>query len=252
MSLHSAAWNTSDILNEDNDNHIDENIDYSLDKTVTTSDNLTISLVISSSTNLTVIFFYWTYLLYSSFSLSTTWPPLFPHLLLLGIFLGSSSNLASITIDPSSLFSSSNSILIPLSYSLIYSTLLVRLVYLHSLHKAMYMLPTIYQTLLLLFCVLVQISVSTQSLIFTQLKAPNTSISSIPFPDLLSLSYSFFLLLSITCISTGIRRRRENGEEARSIWAFSLLSILVWLAWVAVSLVFEEHYTVIKSEFYKS
>ena len=225
MSFHSGASNTSDIVN---------------------SENLTFSLLIFSSTNLTVIIFFWTYLVYS-FTLSTTCPPLFPHILLLGQFIGSSSSLASVTLDPTSKFYFLPTVLVPISYTMIYSTLLVRLVYLHSLHKAM--LPTLYQTLLLLFCILVQISASTQSLLCTQLTAcPSpVSIYSTSFTDLHCLSYSCFLLLSITCFSTGMRRRREYRGEARSIWIFCILSMSVWIAWVALALVFQEHYTVVKS-----
>ena len=44
----------------------------------------------------------------------------------------------------------------PLAYTVVYSSLLVRLVCLRSLHRGVY-LPTPYQALLLLFCVLVQV-----------------------------------------------------------------------------------------------
>ena len=99
--------NTSDIV-------IDDDL-------LVNSDNLTLSLLVCSSTNLTVIFIYWTYLLYSSFTLKTTWHHLFPHFILLGQFLGSSSSLAYIVIDPISPTSCIISLLIPISYSLIYS-----------------------------------------------------------------------------------------------------------------------------------
>ena len=252
MSSHSLAFisfNTSesfgDIPSGDDDN-ISDGEDYS----TVTSDTLTISLLICSSANLTVIFLYWAYLIYSSFTLNTTWALIFPHLLLLGLFLGSSSSLAHITLDPTSMSSCSTSLLVPISYSMIYSTLLVRLVYLHSLHKDMYRLSTLYQTLLLLFCVLVQVSVSTQSLLLTQLTAcpSHTSIYSTPITDLLSLSYSCFMLLLITCISTMLRRRKEYREEAWSIWVLSILSMAVWMVWVATALVFENHYRVVKGK----
>ena len=225
---------------------------YEDDKTIT-GDNLTLSLLVCSSTNLTAIFIYWTYLLYSSFIKNASWPSLFPNRLMFGLFLGSSSSLAHITLDPSLTSSCLSSILFPISYTIIYATLLVRLVYLHSLHKDMYRLPNLYQTLLLLLIVLVQVSVSAQSLLLAQLTVcpSHTSIYSSSITDILSLSYSFFLLMSITCFSTMLRRRRENKEEASSIWILSILSMVVWVAWMVVTLVVGEHYRAIKGEFWE-
>ena len=242
-----------DMLASDVNIAFDNTDDYSEDDKTVTSDNLTLSLLVCSSTNFTVIFTYWTYLLYSSFIQNTSWPSMFPNLLLFGLFLGSSSSLAHITLDPASPTSCISSILVPISYTIIYSTLLVRLVYLQSLHKDMYRLSTLYQTLLVIFCVLVQVSLSTQSLLLSQLTVclSHTSIYSSPKTDKLSLSYSFFLLFSITCLSTMLRRRRENKQEAWSIWILSILSMVVWLAWMAATLVIGENYRAIKGEFSK-
>ena len=213
-------------------------------------ENLTLSLLICSITNLTSVFIYWTYLLYTSINLATTWENLFPHFILLGQFLGSSSSLVNVVIDHSSTYFCLVTLLVPISYTLIYSTLMVRLVYIYSLHKDMYRLPTIYQTLLLFFCVMVQVSVSIQSFLLTQLTVcpSHTSIYSSPFTDMVSLSYSLFLLMSITCFSTMQRRRREQRQEAWSIWIFSILSVTLWVAWMAIALIFDEHYRVIKGK----
>ena len=128
--------------------------------------------------------------------------------------------------------------------------MLVRLVYIYSLHKDLYRLPTLYQTLLLFFCVLVQVSVSIQSFLLTQLTVcpSQTSIYSSPFTDMISLSYSFFILLSITCLSTLLRKRREHGQEAWSIWILSIMSLTVWVAWVSSTLIATQHYSIIKGE----
>ena len=126
--------NMSDIVSH-GDNDDDEPV---------TSDNLNLVLLVCSCSNLTIIFIYWTYLLYSSFTLRTTWHHLFPHFILFGQFIGSSSSLAFIVIDPTSKASCITSLFIPISYTIIYSTLLVRLVYLHSLKNDMYKLPTLY------------------------------------------------------------------------------------------------------------
>lgn len=206
--------------------------------------SLLLAQLVTSCSNLIIIFIYWSYLLYASFSqplLSSSWPPVFPHILLLGATLGSASNLASVTLS-SGCHSSS---LLPISYSLVYSAMLVRLVVLHSLHRdMMYKLPTIYQALLLVFTALVQLCLSAQSVILSlassdQVCPPTTSLTR----DITHFSYSAFLLLFITCLSTILRRRKENRAEAAAIWYFSLLSLAVWLAWLAVSLVFGQFYT---------
>ena len=103
---------------------------YSIDPTTDTIGVLNLSLLVCSSINLSVILIYWAYLLHHSINRSTYLPPLFPHLLLVGLFLGSFSSLAHIILDSTFL-----------SYTVIYSTLLVRLVYLLSLHKDKYILP---------------------------------------------------------------------------------------------------------------
>ena len=211
--------------------------------------SLLLAQLVTSCTNLIIIFVYWSYLLYASFSqplLSSSWPPVFPHVLLLGATLGSASNLASVTLS-SGCHSSS---LLPISYSLVYSGLVVRLVLLHSLHRdLMYKLPVIYQALLLVFSSLVQICLSAQSVILQLSTSDSACPATTPLSrDMTNFSYSAFLLLFITSLSTLLRRGKENRAEAAAIWLFSLLSLAVWLAWVSVSLVFPQYYTHIRGE----
>ena len=73
------------------------------------------------------------------------------------------------TLSPSPLSSCYTALLLPLSYASLYSALLTRLVYLHSLHKDLYKLPSLYQGLLLCFTVLVQVSLTTQALLVLSL-----------------------------------------------------------------------------------
>ena len=70
---------------------------------------------------------------------SSGWPPMFPHLLLAGVSLGSASNLASVTLASAS-HCVHSSLVLPTSYAVVYACLLVRLTYLHSLHRAAYKL----------------------------------------------------------------------------------------------------------------
>ena len=51
-------------------------------------ESLNLALLVCSAANLSLIFLYWSYLLYSSFSLSALMPPVFPHVILLSISIG--------------------------------------------------------------------------------------------------------------------------------------------------------------------
>ena len=208
-------------------------------------DPLMLALLVSSSSNLVLVLLYWSHLLYTACSHSSHTTTLFPHLLLLGLCLGSSSSLAHVSLAPHSLPSCLSSLLLPVAYSLIYSSLLVRLVYLRSLHKGVY-LPSLYQALLLLFCLLVQISLTSQLLLLTT-DYCSPSLSS-PQQDLLSLSYSLLLLLSCLGLATLLRHTAEHYREARAVWAAMLLPILAWVAWVSSGLIFPQHYSMVKGD----
>ena len=166
--------------------------------------------------------------------------------MLAGVSLGSASNLASVTLTSHC----HSSLLLPVSYSAVYSCLLVRLVYLHSLARdRLYKLSSLYQSLLLVFSILVQLCLTLQAMIF------NSSHSESLCPmftstvmDLIFFTYSLFLLLVITSIAIVLRRRKELRREARAIWIYCLLSIIVWIAWISVSLVYQEYYVHIKGK----
>ena len=100
---------------------------------------------------------------------------------------------------------------------------------------------------LLVFTSLVQLCLSAQSVLISLSRAEDLCPpNSHRIMDLSHFSYSCFLLLFITSLSTLLRRSKENRAEAASIWYFSLLSLVVWLAWVSVSLVFGQYYTYIR------
>ena len=172
---------------------------------------------------------------------------MFPHLVLTGVTLGSASNLASVTLTSHC----HSSLLLPVSYSSVYSCLLVRLVYLHSLNRdKLYKLSSLYQSLLLVFSILVQISLTLQTIIFNKQHTQDVcSVFTTTIMDLICFTYSLFLLLVITSIAIVLRRRKELRREARAIWFYCLLSLVVWIAWIAVSLVYQEYYPHIKGMF---
>ena len=204
-------------------------------------DPLVLALLVASTSNLVLVLLYWAHLLYSACSHSSS-PSLFPHTLLLGLFLGSSSSLAQVSLEPASLPTCVSSLILPMAYSLIYSSLLVRLVYLRSLHKGVY-LPSLYQALLLFFCLLVQISLTGQLALLSRELA--CSLAS-PQQDLLSLAYVLLLLLSCLGLATLLRHTAEHYREARSLWAALLLSTAGWVAWVSTGLIFPKHFQLAK------
>ena len=210
--------------------------------------SLLLAQLVTSCSNLIIIFIYWSYLLYASFSqplLSSSWPPVFPHILLLGASLGSASNLAGVTLS----WSCHSSSLLPISYSLVYSALLVRLVVLHSLHRDLLTLGSLYQGLLLLFTSLVQLCLSAQSVLSALARSEEPcQPHSEGIMDLSHFSYCCFLLLFITSLSTLLRRRKENRREGAAVWSFSLLSLAVLIAWIAVSLVYQQYYVYIRGQ----
>ena len=105
---------------------------------------------------------------------------------------------------------------------------------------------SLYQTLLLVFSVLVQVSLILQSLVLNDSPCPSSAPSSLTLRDLLCFTYALVLLLAVSALSLSLRKRREFRREARAIWTYSLLSLAVWIAWVAVSLVYQEYYKYIK------
>ena len=219
----------------------DENVD------IITDDPLLLSLLILSSLSLTLVLLNWTYLLYSAYKHPATRPPFFFHQVLLCLLIGSCYGIAHVTLDLSSISSCSITVLIPISYTMLYSTLLVRLVYLHSLHKSVH-LPILYQALLFFICVLVQLSLSTQNILLSEeTSCPHPhSLYSSPISDLLSLSYSFFLLISLTFISTMLMNTQMYMGEAWTIWILSILTMTVWICWGTIAMVYQEYYMMVK------
>ena len=211
------------------DECFNDNLNETLEEEKTfLGDNLTLSLIVFSSTNITIVFLYWTFLFYSSIANKISCSFLFPNSLLFGLFIGSASSLAQVYFTHPSTISYISITLGPFSSTIIFSSLLVRLVYIHSLNKDMYKLPTFYQTILLFFCVLVQVSVSMQSIFITQITV-NSSCTTMHFTNMLSTGYPFFMLLFTFCLSTILRRRKEYKQEARFIWILSILSLAMMI-----------------------
>ena len=101
---------------------------------ILSTDPLLLSLLVASSLSLVLILLHWTYLLYSTCKNSSgniTQPP-FKHQVLFGLLNGSSCSLSHVIWNSTSLTFTFIDILTPISYTIFYSNLLVRLVYLQS------------------------------------------------------------------------------------------------------------------------
>ena len=195
-------------------------------------------MFILSLLNLVLSLLYWVYLTYSYHSSTTSFFPL-PHILLLGIISGSVASFVSVSLSPSSYFYQITSEAIFITYSIIFSSLLVHLLHLRSLSVGVF-LPVPYQGLLLLFIVMVQLGLSLQKLILLEIKPS-------PQTDLMSLLYITFLLLSLVTTST-TTRTISTRKEASYIWLLALSALALWLGWGSIALIFDQFYHKIKSK----
>ena len=200
-------------------------------------DPWTLFMLILSFFNLSLTVVYWIYVTYS---MSTHSSPLssLPHILLLGISLGSVASFLSLSLNPISYLFQITSETIFLTYSIIFSSMIVHLIHLRSLSVGVF-LPFPYQGLLLLFIFMVQMSLSLQKLILLEIKPS-------PQTDLMSLLYLTFLLLSVVTLST-TTRNTSTRKEVSYIWLLALSALALWLAWVSIALIFDQFYHKIKS-----
>ncbi|RWS29785.1 metabotropic glutamate receptor 2-like protein [Leptotrombidium deliense] len=138
-----------------------------------------------------------------------------------------------------------------LGYATIFGTLLVKTVFLLSLHSGIY-LPIVYQAFLLFFILLTQIVIDVQWLLhstpaviditerdisgavfnqnnhslFTRV-ACNHNIPSIVY----SMSYNALLIIIVSFVSLRIKGHRENFREALFICISITGTIIIWVIW---------------------
>lgn len=120
-----------------------------------------------------------------------------------------------------------------LSYVLIYSSLLVKQVFLISLNTGVY-LPAMYQALLFSFCVLVQLVIGVQWVVLVPGCRFATS------DHILSLSYIIFLIAFVCVLAVRTKHIRENYREASYIFLLMVCQAPLWLAWLACALLLPE------------
>ncbi|KAK7580313.1 hypothetical protein V9T40_000942 [Parthenolecanium corni] len=180
--------------------------------------------------------------LFEIFVLCKTWKtvPSRRHLflgqmLLSGLFVCSAVSLALMT-EPTTITCAIVRFGIGFGYCLIFSTLLVKCVFLISLNGGVY-LPAPYQALLLFFAVAIQIAINVQWLINTP---PNLiqgnflyPVCQVPYQHVLfSLVYVVILIMIVTVLSIKSRTIRDNYREAMFIAITMCCIIPVWFGWV--------------------
>jgi hypothetical protein len=172
------------------------------------------------------------------------------QMLLLGLFLSSAIGIAFVP-NPSWVSCTIIRAGIGVCYCLIFATLLVKTVFLLSLHTGIY-LPASYQALLLFFIIATQFAIDGQWLLH------HTSNTVIDYVDafgavvykcdhnisslLLSLVYDIFLIAMVSCLSLRAKGHRENHGEAMFIAITIITSIILWCVWIAGSLTSSSNY----------
>ena len=123
-----------------------------------------------------------------------------------------------------------------LSYVLIYSSLLVKQVFLISLNTGVY-LPAMYQALLFFFCVLVQLVIGVQWVVVVPDCSYTTS------DHILSLSYIIFLVTAVSILAMRSKHIRENYRKGRYIFLLMVVHVPLWACWLAAALLLPHHWS---------
>jgi len=137
-----------------------------------------------------------------------------------------------------------------LSYSLVYSTLLVKLVFLISLNSGVY-LPATYQSLLLCFAILIQLVIGIQWLVSAPPDVADSVISqdeaifsctTLFRQQLLGLLYVVFLISVVVLLAFKSRGVRENYREAMYVGLTMGFTVAIWIVWIVAGLIVPTRY----------
>ena len=140
-----------------------------------------------------------------------------------------------------------------LAYSLVYSTLLVKLVFLISLNSGVY-LPATYQSLLLSFAILIQLVIGVQWLVSAPPDVAHLPLSpgstegtlvtcaTLFKQQLLGLLYVVFLILVVVLLSFKSRGVRENYREAMYVGLTIGFTVAIWIVWILAGFIVPTRY----------
>ena len=156
------------------------------------------------------------------------------QVLLLGLLLGSSLGFA-YSVEQTSVTCVAMRLGTGMAYVLIYSSLLVKQVFLISLNTGVY-LPAMYQALLFGFCVLVQCVIGAQWVTLVPSCSFNTT------DHIFSLFYIIFLVIFVSCLSIKSKHIKDNYREGSFIFILMVLKIPIWLAWIIGSIILPQAY----------
>ena len=173
------------------------------------------------------------------------------QMLLLGL-LASAAMSVVFTLQPTNLTCAMVRLGTGLAYTLVYSTLLVKLVFLISLNSGVY-LPATYQSLLLCFAILIQLVIGVQWLVTSPPQIVETpdledqqevvfNCSTGFQQQLLGLLYVVFLILVVVVLALKSRGVRENYREAMYVALVMGFSVAIWVIWVVAGLIVPSTY----------
>ena len=178
------------------------------------------------------------------------------QMLLLGL-LASAAMSVVFTLQPTNMTCALVRLGTGLAYTLVYSTLLVKLVFLISLNSGVY-LPATYQSLLLCFAILIQLVIGVQWLVtspphLVQVEDVQEDVQEVVFncsvgfqQQLLGLLYVVFLILVVLVLALKSRGVRENYREAMYVALVMGFSLAIWVIWVVAGLIVPSAYQVRK------
>ncbi|XP_035206874.1 metabotropic glutamate receptor 2-like, partial [Stegodyphus dumicola] len=197
-----------------------------------------IPLVVLCTVNVTAILLFEVYVLYKS--CGSRRHLFLGQILLLGLFLSSLLGFAFIP-TPNWFTCAITRAGVGIAYVLVFATLLVKCVFLLSLHVGVY-LSTAYQGLLLFFAVAVQLVIAVQWLVYRPATVVIVDLTSCyvtcatPASDTVaSLAYNMLLMVGVALLAIRARTVPENHGEALYIGVAIGLTIPLWVAWIVTS-----------------
>ena len=175
------------------------------------------------------------------------------QMLLLGL-LACAAMATLVTLRPTPLTCAALRLGTGLAYSLVYSTLLVKLVFLISLNSGVY-LPATYQSLLLCFALLIQLVIGVQWLVTSppdvveRAGDSGEEAETMVFTcatqfrqQLLGLLYVVFLIIVVVILAFKSRGVRENYREAMYVGLTIGFTVSIWVIWIVAGLIVPHPY----------
>eukprot|EP00095_Tigriopus_kingsejongensis_P007516 snap_masked-scaffold103_size370364-processed-gene-1.3 protein:Tk07516 transcript:snap_masked-scaffold103_size370364-processed-gene-1.3-mRNA-1 annotation:"g-protein coupled receptor family c group 5 member c isoform x2" len=210
-----------------------------------------IPIVVASLVLVGILLIFEVYLVFKSIRANPSRRHLFlGQMLMLGLFSCCAMAIC-LGIKPTEASCAAMRIGIGVAYTIIYSTLLVKLVFLISLNSGVY-LPATYQCLLLCFAILIQVVVGVQWLVSSPAEVLTLAIKpegdlyqtcSVTFEQQITgLLYVIFLVLVVVVLAFKSRGVRENYREAMYIGLTMGFTVCIFTLWILAGFITPTHY----------